>query len=79
MDRKYIIFNSDSTHVFGILNLREINVNVPYEVFQGDRIIFCRHPETSGFNINADVGKYNYFDKDNYHYSLTNEYVITIH
>lgn len=85
LEPKYIIFTSDSSGVYGkILNTtpdKFLYSGIPYEVVAGQRILFARNDTTKTiqFNLTVDVGKYNYFSPNNqYHYRLTNQYVIII-
>ncbi len=84
-EAKYLIFTSDSSGVYGkILNDTQkgyIFSGQPCPVIEGQRILFDREYSTNAnrFNITADIGKYNYFTPNNqYHYRLTNEYLIVV-
>ncbi len=85
IDNIYLIFTSDSLGVYGtILNDSEnkfLFPGKPYKVLKGQIILFDRNysASTNRFCLTADVGKCNYFSKENfYHYRLTNQYVIVV-
>lgn len=85
IETKYLIFNSDSLQVFGRIlddpSDRYLYPNTPYEVLEGQRILFFRRypANTVYFSVAADIGKCNYFSSDNQnHYQLTNEYIIVV-
>jgi len=81
---KYLIFNSDSTNVFGMFldDSTKIYPNTAYKVLDGRTILFDRPYDTSNvtnhFKLNIDVGPDNYFSNNNTHYSLVNDYIFKI-
>ena len=83
VEDRYVIFTSDSSGVFGqVLNGQSsyLYPNIPYKVFSGEIILFDRPYQTNVniFKVTADVGLYDYFSPNNFHYSLNNQYILTI-
>ena len=79
-NEKYIIFNSDSTNVFGVLD-GNLNIyqNIPYKVLDGQTVIFEKLKYTCMFKLHIQVGPDNYYSKNNTCYLLDNQYAFTIH
>lgn len=79
---KYLIFNSDSSNVFGIMlsDSSIIHPNIAYKVINGQIILFDKSHNSNPniFQVNIDVGQYNYFSPSNFHYSLKNDFVFTV-
>ncbi len=80
---RYLIFNSDSTNVFGMFldDSTKIYPNTAYKVLDGRTILFdrpCDTTVTNHFKLNIDLGPDNYFSINNIHYSLVNDYIFTI-
>ena len=81
---KYIIFNSDSSNVFGmILHINDSSIiypNIAYKVTVGQIILFDRAYSSNAnmFKLNIDIGSYEYYHPDNIHTNLVNQFIITI-
>ena len=75
---KYIIFKSDSTNVFGVLDGRTINQNIAYKVLYGQRVEFRKSNYLFMFKVNVQLGPDNYNSPNNITYSLNNEYIFII-
>lgn len=78
-NEKYIIFKSDSTNAFGVID-GNLNIyqNIPYKVLNGQTIIFEKSNYAFMFHLIIQVGPDNFYSPNNYQYTFDNQYELTI-